>query len=253
MRGLGMNSLLAAGQALKNLYGIPLAFAARAVLIASPLGVGFVMAPESAYACYCVEPDSPAEALSRAATGFLGQGRLGRRARGTGRVATAHRPGRGGVRGPDILERARLSHCLSHHSRKRRQSRRGIRRGRGLPGLLRRRYAGLLMLAHPTTVRSRRRPGGFGRRTIRRIWTGRSDVRRTRDVGLRWPGSGVWSWITGRRHIARRPDGRCRMARTSKETILMNEMNCVGPASRTGPSRRTPAERLDYRFAAMMV
>ena len=68
-----MNSLLSAGQALKNLYGIPLAFAMRVALVAALLGVGFVVAPESAYACYCVEPNSPAEALSRAATVFSGR------------------------------------------------------------------------------------------------------------------------------------------------------------------------------------
>ena len=68
-----MNSLLSARQMRKSLSGPPLAFIVRAVLFASLLGVGFVMAPESAYACYCVEPDSPAEALSRAATVFSGR------------------------------------------------------------------------------------------------------------------------------------------------------------------------------------
>ncbi|MCY4652944.1 MAG: hypothetical protein OXC95_07240 [Dehalococcoidia bacterium] len=61
------------GQMRKSASGVPLSFVVGVALTASLIGAGLVMAPESAYACYCVEPDSPAEVLSRAATVFSGR------------------------------------------------------------------------------------------------------------------------------------------------------------------------------------
>ena len=73
MKGLGMNSLSVTGQVRKDTSGLPIAFAVRAVLIASLIGAGFVMAPHTAYACSCVQNPPPPEALERSALVFAGK------------------------------------------------------------------------------------------------------------------------------------------------------------------------------------
>lgn len=68
-----MNSLLAVGQVRKHASGLPIAFAARAFLVASLIGVGFVVAPAPAHACSCVENLPPPETLERSAVVFAGR------------------------------------------------------------------------------------------------------------------------------------------------------------------------------------
>ena len=73
MEGLGMKSLSATGQVRKYTSRLPIPFVVSAVLIASLIGVGFVMAPHSAYACSCVQNPPPQEAMDRSAVVFAGR------------------------------------------------------------------------------------------------------------------------------------------------------------------------------------
>lgn len=68
-----MNSLLPDRQVRKKPSSPPLAFTVRAVLIASLLGAGLIMAAGLAYACSCVENPPPGEALERSAAVFAGR------------------------------------------------------------------------------------------------------------------------------------------------------------------------------------
>ena len=73
MGGPAMNSLLLARQVRKKPSIPPLAFTAKAILIASLLGAGLIMAPDPAYACSCAENPPPLEALERSAVVFAGR------------------------------------------------------------------------------------------------------------------------------------------------------------------------------------
>jgi len=83
----------------KGTSGLSIAFSIIAVLIASLIGAGFVMAPHPAYACSCVENPPPPEALDRSAVVFAGRVVSLKLHERPGDVWSGADPGDGRVRG----------------------------------------------------------------------------------------------------------------------------------------------------------